>query len=69
MKHEDILPLLKNSKIVLEFSHDDVENRFDKASLLDIINIDPTNNYWLPLIDTAIANYFENNEPKQEEMN
>lgn len=65
----DILPVLQQSKITLELSHDDRENKYDRVTLLDLVNIDPVNHYWLPLIELAVSNYENYQEDAKEELN
>ena len=63
----ELLDVLQNAKITIDVeNHEEEEGqKFYKSSLLELINVDPMNNYWLVLTEAAIGVHMN----KKEEIN
>jgi hypothetical protein len=68
----ELLDVLQNAKITIDVeNHEEEEGqKFYKSSLLELINVDPMNNYWLVLTEAAIGVHMNNKEQiNKAEMN
>lgn len=68
---EDMLTILKTSKVKIDIeNHEEEETeKYYSLTLIELINLDPINNYWFPLTELAITNYVGEKQVKKEELN
>lgn len=72
IEEDIVLSILQTSKIAVDFeNHEEEEGeKYYELTLLELINLDPINNYWRPLTELAIGNYMKGQEDiSKEELN
>jgi hypothetical protein len=72
IQEPDLLGVLQNAKITIDVeNHQEEEGqKFYQCSLLELINIDPLNNYWFPLTEVAVGVYLNKKDKMSKaEMN